>query len=92
MHHGLVMLHGLGKGSGSLPGQADNGIAVGAVVGDFKVYHGIVVADDFIDVVTGLTGVRLQNPDAVGKDAGQVILGQTQLREGAEHTAGHLAS
>ena len=92
LDHRLVVLHGLAEGGGSLPGQTDDGVAVRAVVGDLKIHHGIIVADDGIDVVAGLPGVRLQDPDAVGEHAGQVVLGQAQLGEGAQHAVGYLAS
>ena len=90
--HRLVVFHGLAEGRRGLPGQSDDGIAVGPVVGDFKIHHGIVVADDGVDVIAGLTGIGLQNPDAVGIHAGQVVLGQAQLREGAQHAVGHFPS
>ena len=89
--HGLVVAHMLAKGGGSFPGQADDGVAIGPVVGDLEVNDGVVIADNQVNVIAGLSGVGLQDPDAVGEDAGQIVLGQAQFREGAEHTVGHLA-
>ena len=91
MDHRIMMAHMLAEGGGSLPGQTDDGIAVRPIVGDLEIHHGIVVADDQVDVVAGLSRIRLQDPDAVGVDPGQIVLGQAQLGKGAQHAVGHLA-
>ena len=88
MHHRLVVTHVLAESSGSFPGQADDGVAVRTVVGDFKIHHGIVVADYLVDVLTHLAIFVVENPNAVGVGVGEVVLGQAQLGEGAEHTVG----
>ncbi len=90
LYHRLVVLHFLAEGGGGLSGQADDGVAVGPVVGDFEIHNGIVIADDQVDVLTYLAVFVIQNPDAVGVSAGQIVLGQSQLGEGAEHTVGQL--
>ena len=86
-----MVTHGLVEGSGGFPGQTDDGIAVGAIVGDFEIHHGIVIADDQVDILAHGAGLVIENPDAVGIGAGQVVLGQAQLGEGAEHAVGLLA-
>ena len=91
VHHRLVVTHGLAEGGGSFPGKADDAVAVGTVVGDLKIHNGVVVADDEVDVLTDGALLVVENPDAVGEHAGQVVLGQTQLGEGAEHTVGRFA-
>ena len=91
VHRRLVVTHGLAEGGGSFPGKADDAVAVGAVVGDLKVHNGVVVADDEVDVLANRAVLVVENPDAVGEHAGQVVLGQSQLGEGAEHTARHFA-
>ena len=73
------MTHGLAEGGGSFPGKADDAVAVGAVVGDLKIHNGIVVTDDEVDVLTNRAIFIIENPDAVGEHAGQIVLGQTQL-------------
>ena len=90
--HRVMMLHMPAKGGCGFPGQADDGVAVRPVVGDLKIHHGVVIADDQVDVIPRLSGLRLQDPDAVGKDPGQIILGQAQFPKGAEHTVGHFSS
>ena len=91
LHHRLVVVHGLAEGGGSFPGKADDGVAVGAVVGDFKIHDGIVVANDQIDVLTNRAVLVVQNPDAVSVSTGQIVLSQAQLGKGAEHTVGQFA-
>ena len=91
VNHRLVVTHGLAEGGGSFPGKADDAVAVGAVVGDLKVHNGVVVADDEVDVLANGAVLIIENPDAVGEHAGQVVLSQSQLGEGAEHTARHFA-
>src|SRR5699024_10210490 len=87
LDHGLVVAHGPVEGRGGLPGQTDEAEAVGPVVGDFKFHHGVVVADDLVDVLTN-GAVLLENPDAVLDGIGEVVEGQVQLLEGAEHAVG----
>ena len=91
VNHRLVVTHGLAEGGGSFPGKADDAVAVGAVVGDLKIHNGVVVADDEVDVLANRAVLVIEDPDAVGEHAGQVVLGQTQLGEGAEHTVGRFA-
>ena len=90
--HRLVVLHGQIESSSSFPGQTDDGEAVGTVVGDFKVNHGVIVADHQIDVFTDGAVLIIQNPDAVLEDAGQIVFGQTQFFVAAEHAVGLFAS
>ena len=88
MNHRLVVAHGLMEGSGGLSGQTDDGVAVGTVVGDLKVHHGVIVANDLVDVLTYMAVLVIQDPDAVSVGTGKIVLGQTQLGKGAEHTVG----
>ena len=92
VHHRLMVLHGQAESGGGFSCQADDGVAVGTVIGDFKIHHSVVVADDGVDIVAGLAVFVIQNPDAVGIGVGQIILGQTQFRKGAEHTVGYFAT
>ena len=87
LYHRLVVAHGFTEGGGSFPGKTDDGVAVGTVVGDFKIHHRVVVADDLVDVVAGLA-VLLENPDAVLNGVGEIPQGQTQLLQRAEHSVG----
>ena len=89
LHHRGVVVHGQGEGGGSLPGQADDGVAVRPVVGDLKLHHRIVVANDGVDVIARLA-VLLQNPNAVFLGVGKIPQGQAQLLQGAEHAVGPL--
>ena len=91
VNHRLVVTHGLAEGGGSFPGKADDAVAVGAVVGDLKIHNGVVVADDEVDVLANRAVLVIEDPDAVGEHAGQVVLSQSQLSEGAEHTVGRFA-
>ena len=86
-----MVLHGLIKGGCRLACKTEDGIAVRAVVRNFKIHDGVVVADDLVDVVAGLA-VLLQNPDAVLNGIGEVVEGQTQLFQGAQHAVRRLAA
>ena len=85
----LVVLHRQVEGGGRLTGKANERIAVGTVVGDFEFYHRVIIADDGVDVITGLA-ILFQNPDAVLDGIGNVVEGQVQLLNGAEHAIGDL--
>ena len=86
--NGLVVLHFHAESGGGFTGQADDGVAVGTVVGDFEINNGVVVADDQVDVIADLAILVVQDPDAVSENAGQIVLGQAQLLEGAQHAVG----
>ena len=86
------MFHLHTEGSGGFTGQADNGVAVGTVIGDFKVHNGIVIADDQIDVVAYRAGLVIEDPNAVQNGIWIVVQGQTQLFQTTEHTIGNLAA
>ena len=87
-----MVLHLHAKGRCRFPGKADDGIAVGAVVGDFKIHNGIIVSDDQIDIVAHLAILVIEDPDAVGISLGKIVLSQTQFGIGAEHTIGFFAT
>ena len=82
-----MVAHGTVKGGGGLPSQADDGVAIGTVVGDFKIHHGVVISNDGIDVIAGLA-ILFQNPDAILDGIGEVVQGEPQLLQGAEHAVG----
>ena len=84
----LVMLHLHTKSSRRLPCQTDDRVAIGTVIGNFEVHNSVIIADDQIDIITGLTVLFIENPDAVCKHTGQIILSQAQFLKGAEHTVG----
>ena len=54
LHHRVVEGEGDVKGGGHLPGQTDDGEAVGPVGSDLELHHVVVGVDDGLDVVTGL--------------------------------------
>ena len=70
-----MMVHRQVEGRCALPGQAQQAVAVGAVVRNLKFHDGVIVADDLVDILPRGAGFIVQNPDAVGKDAGQIVLG-----------------
>ena len=88
LYHRLVMLHLHAKSSGRLTGQTDDGVAVGAVVCDLKFHDGIAVADHIVDIVTGFACLIVEDPNSVGENTGQIVLGQTQLSKGTQHAVG----
>ena len=88
LDNGLVVVHGLAEGGSGLTGQADDGVAVGTVVGDLEVNDGVVVADDLVDVLADGAGLIVQDPDAIEDGVGEVAQGQTQLFQAAEHAVG----
>ena len=81
----LMVAHRAVKRGGCFAGKTDDGVAVGAVIGDLEINNGIVIANDGIDVVPGLA-VLLQNPNAVFNCIGNVVERQPKLLDGAEHT------
>ena len=87
----LMMLHGQIESCRGFTGKTDDRVAVRTVVGDFKIDHGVVIADDGVDVITGFA-VFLQNPDAVFNGIGKIIQGKPQFFQGAEHAVGNLAA
>ena len=46
LDNGVMVLHLLTESCSSFTGQADDGITVGTVIGNFEVHDGIIVADD----------------------------------------------
>ena len=88
LYNRLVVRHLHAESGSGFTGQADDAVAVGTVVGDFEFHHGVVIADNQIDVVANLAILVIENPDTVGIGIGQIVLGQTQLGKGAEHTVG----
>ena len=81
----LVMLHGKAEGGSGLSCQADDGVAIGSVVGDLKIHDGIIVADDFVNILADFAGL-FDDEDTVGDGVGEVILGKAQLFQTAQHT------
>ena len=81
------MVHGDVEGRRRLARKADERVAVGAVVGDFKFHNRVVVADDKIDVLTDGAVLVVQDPDAVFIRAGHIVLRQSQLFKRAKHAA-----
>ena len=72
------------KGGGHLPGQADDGEAVGPVGGDFELHHVVVGVDDGLDVVTGFHALLVEDEDAVGDAVGELRLLRPEVRQGAD--------
>ena len=73
---------------GGLAGEAQQGIAVRAVVRDLKFDDRIVRTHDVVDVLADGAVLVVQNPDAVLVCVRHIVLRQTQLLERAEHAAG----
>ena len=88
LNHRFVVFHRQTECSSGFTGKADDGVAVGTVIGDFEVNDGIVIANHQIDVIAGFAIFIVKNPDTVLVGAGQVILSQSQLNIRAEHTIG----
>ena len=70
------------KGGGGLPGQTNDGQAVGAVGGDLKLHHMVVQTSHRLDVVPGLA-VLTQDEDAVGDAVGELPLLGVEVGQGA---------
>ena len=94
-YFGGVELQRLFKGSGGLSCQTDDREAVGTVGGDLKLHAGVVEADGFTD---GLAQSQIaavlfgQDENAVFYRRGEIMSGETQLSQRAQHTilgAGH---
>ena len=60
-------------GGGHLPGQADDGQAVGPVGGDLKLHYMVVGVDDGLEIVAGLA-VLAEDKDAVWDAVGEFRL------------------
>ena len=71
-------------GGGYLPGQTDDGEAVGAVGGDFKLHHMVVGPDDRLQIVAGLDALLMEDEDAVGDAVGELGLLGTKVLQGAD--------
>ena len=83
LHHRLVEGQGCVKGGGGLPGQADDGEAVGAVGGDLELHHVVVQAHHRLQVVPGFT-VLVKDEDAVGDAVGELRLLGVEVIQGAD--------
>ena len=83
-------VQGLVQHGGHLPGDAQDGLAVGAVGGDGDVKDGIIQTDDGADVRAG-DGVLRQDQQAIDVCAGVQVIVQAQLLPRAEHTVGFKA-
>ena len=92
VYHRLVVHHRQAECSSRLTGKTDNRVAVGSVIGNFKIDDSIIVADHQIDIITGLAVLVIQNPNTVSVCFGQIVLGKTQLSKGAEHTIGNFTA
>ena len=85
------MFHFHTECSSRFPGKTDDGVAVGTVVGDFKFYNGVVVADHFVNILTHMAVFVIENPNAIHESLGQIVGCQTQFCDGAKHTIGFFA-
>ena len=79
------------EGNRSLTGQTDHGQAVRTVGGDLKLNGHIVQTNGGTNVLTDLT-IFLHDENTVFDRIGEVVCGQTQLTERAEHTVGNHAA
>ena len=81
-------------GYSSFPGQTGHRQAVGAVGGDFKFHCHVVQTDGLADVGAQRSGsfLALQDKDAVFIGIGEIVNGQPQLCQRAEHTIALLAA
>ena len=79
-----VEIHGCIIGGGHLPGQTNDGKAVGTVGSDFKLYHMVVCADDGLDVVTRGDALLPQHKNAIGDAVGELGLLGMEVRQGAD--------
>ena len=73
LHHRLVEGERGVVGGGHLPGQADDGQAVGPVGGDLKLHYMVVGVDDGLEIVAGLA-VLAEDEDAVWDAVGEFRL------------------
>ena len=80
---GSVEGQGLVKGGGGLPGQADDGQAVGPVGGDLKLHHVVIQTRYRPDVVPG-PAVLPEDEDAVRDAVGELPLLRAEVRQGAD--------
>ena len=79
------------KGCSNLSCQTDDREAVRAVGGDFKLYLGIVKTDGFTNRHTQWY-FFIQNKDTVLNSVGEVVYGQAQFAQRAEHTVAFYAT
>ncbi len=88
LYHRGRGLHRQAEGGGSLPGQAQDREAVGAVGGDFKLHRGVVKADGGLDIFAqNAVAILPQDEDAVFDGVGEIVGGEAQFPQGAEHPA-----
>ena len=85
LHLGGGEVEGLIKGGRRLPGQASDRQAVGTVGGDLELHAGVVEPDGGADILPQLHVRLLEDEDAVLLGVGEVVGGEAQLRQGAEH-------
>ena len=84
LDHRSVDVHGHIIGGGHLPGQTDDGKAVGTVGGDFKLHHMVVCANDGLDVVAGGNILLPQHKNAVGDAVRELRLLGVEVRQGTD--------
>ena len=82
-HHRIVEGKGLIKGGRHLPGQTDDGQAIGPVGGDLELHHMVVGVDHRLDVVAGLA-VLVENEDAIGDAVWELRLLGMEVIQGAD--------
>ena len=92
LHSGGVVLEGHAEGGGALPAQLPHRQAVGAVGGDLKLKDHVVHAEGFHSGGAGsghAVGVvpLVQHQNAVLDGVGEVVNGQAQLAQAAQHAA-----
>ena len=87
-------MQGLAQNGSDLAGNAQHGLAVGAVCGDGDIEDIVIQADNGCDVGAG-NGILGQDEQAIDLRAREQVIVQAQLLAGAEHTVGlhalHLA-
>ena len=91
LYHGGMQMQRQAVGCSGFPCQTNDGKAIGTVGGDFEFHDGIIEADGGADVLADGAGF-LQDEDAVLDSVGEIVGGEPQLLERAEHTVGFHAA